>query len=732
MQAIYLNFRRSASVLAGLALVLGAVGVKADPTATPTNQSDAFPIFENYLTLAGQASSLSGDKAAFQSVTQQPKSGSLGIEDFHYGKDLANNKSLSFDGRAMSGTDDYLGKLSFAKTDVGSFEMGYKTFRTYYDGVGGFFPLSNTWLPMSPEGLHVDRGSFWVEGKLTLPNAPAITLKYTNDTRRGKKDSTIWGDSDFTGLPNNNSPISQVRKFIPSYLKLDERHQALEASMHHTVGKTSVQVTLLEDKVDNLDTRYVTRFPGEVKLFPTPAATVRVPSANMNNQIVQDQVDGTKAKTFMGRINTETVLTDKVKLLAGFSFQDISNDFSGDRPLFTSTPTKVGVIVVPTNNNLNLLGNAKSTIYTGNIALDTKPTPNSSLKVSLRGEDNYTKAHGSLTSVTAAVNTTTGVVTVTQTPQVEYSRVKETSWTPVLDLGYTGFSNVSLYASGSKSMATGDEYYATPYGTPSPAASALAYNNPSQDHAYYNVGANWRQSSYLTVRADLFYKDNSTRSTGYSIDVGNNYQLDTQFTGVKFSVIVKPLATVTSTSRLVYQKGKAQVTGYLATTPEYDSMDAKNYTFSETVDWTPTAQLYVQANANLVFNVISTIYPRAGTTPATATAVAFSTNGVLQNSNNNNFTGSLLTGAVLTKLDDLQLQLTYYRADNGNSQLAVLTMPYGVVAKEFSVTAGLKHKFSNRLIGNLKVGYYDSQNDTTGGRTNFHGPQAYMSLAYAF
>ena len=53
------------------------------------------------------------------------------------------------------------------------------------------------------------------------------------------------------------------------------------------------------------------------------------------------------------------------------------------------------------------------------------------------------------------------------------------------------------------------------------------------------------------------------------------------------------------------QKGTGQVTGNLPTYPANDSMDAKNHTLSETVDWNPNQQFYAQANLSLVFNVIN-------------------------------------------------------------------------------------------------------------------------------
>ena len=736
MQASTLSFRLGASTLAAVALLLGATGAKAETAPA----SDSFPLFDNYLTLGVRGTDISGNEAAFQTLAQQPKSGSAGIEDFHFGKDIDKTTSLVIDGRALAPSADYLGKFNVSKTDVGSFEMGYKSFRTYYDGVGGFFPLNNNWQPLANQDLHVDRGQFWVEGKIALPNKPVFTVRYSNETRTGNKDSTIWGSSDFTGLNILNVPYTQYRKLVPSYLHLDEKHQTFEGTMTHTVGNTTFRVVVSDEKVNNLDTRYVTNFPGEVipwsiAQLPTasqPAAKALVSPANWNNQAITNQTYGDDTKTFTALATVETVFSEKFKVSGGFSYIDLTDDFSGDRPIWTSPPTAVGVVIAAANNNANLLGTTKGTTYTGNVAVDVTPTKNVSLRLSVRGEDEYYKSAGTLTSVTAAVNTATGVVTTTSTNQQNYSRNKGTSWTPMMDFSYTGIPNVGLYATASVRTSTGDYYYVTPYtvGT-TPSVSAFNLENPSENHTYYDVGASWRQSNTLTLRADVFYKDHVTKASGYGVDVGNYYDLVTKFGGAKLTAIFKADPTLTFTTRYVYQGGKAQVTGPLGLYPAYDSMDYKNHTISETVDWTPNAQFYVQANVNVVFNTINTIYPRAGIAPAAGATPAWNVNAVLQDSNNNNVTASLLTGAVITKTDDLLFQVTYYNASNGNAYLASTTQPFGVSANETVVSVGLKHKFTDRLMGNLKVGYFDSHNATTGGFTDFHGPLGYISLTTA-
>jgi hypothetical protein len=150
----------------------------------------------------------------------------------------------------------------------------------------------------------------------------------------------------------------------------------------------------------------------------------------------------------------------------------------------------------------------------------------------------------------------------------------------------------------------------------------------------------------------------------------------------------------------------------------------------ESIDWTPNKNVYVQLNANLTYHVVSTIYPRAGVTPATATNNAFDSNRVLQNSDNNYATFGALTGFAVDKNTDMQIQANLYRAKNGNAILAPLTMPYGVAVEETTITVGVKHKLSGSWLLHGKVGYFESKNETSGGRSDFHGPLAYLAFEH--
>jgi hypothetical protein len=747
--------------------------------------ADAFPTFESYIKITGQAPSITGNDAAFQKRVQQPKGGGAGIEDLHYSKDLDETTALLFDGRALAGSEDYLAKLNLTKINLGSFEVGYKRFRMFYDGIGGFFPINQTWRTLNPEDLHLDRGAFWAEAKSAMPDKPEFTLRYTNETRNGQKDSTSWGDTDNAGQPyrtlnggiaGSNSNAT-VRKVTPSYLQIDEHHETLEGTVKQRVGKTTYQLTLLGDWSKKMNGRFVTRFPGE-QLLVTPAFATITPAvgtaasqwATFQNQVQQSTYDNQDTKTVGLTGSTTTILTPKLTFRTGANYQNVSSDFSGDRIIVTNTPTGPGFVgglpVTTTYNSRNLAGNSKVRDYTGNLDLEFRANTNFTTTLSLRGEDKSARTHGGYDVVAApnanldlggGVKPVTGTTVPVTTHVLESSAVDERSLIPVLDLRYTGFTDLALYASINHKFGNGPERNTPPYNpaldprvaiAPSTPANPLNqiispqifYSNVRHNDGEYNVGGNWRCSAALSLRADLFYKGRIYHATGYDTnnivagvvppaapDLNNNYELDSQFRGVKLTALAKTSESLSFTTRYIWQKGKMQVTGFLPIYPVYNSMDSTNHIISETIDWTPTAQFYLQANASMVFNVISTGYPQGGWVAASGVIPA---NLIVQNSNNNYSNGDLLAGAVLTKTDDLQVQCAFYRANNYNPQLAPYTQPFGAGARETSFSVGLKHKFSDKWIGNAKVGYIDSKNDTTGGNTNFRGPVGYLSVEY--
>ena len=757
----YTKILRTAGLVASTALAFTATHA-ADAAKPAAADKDALPVFENSVTIAGQGNWATGDKAAFQAENWTAKNGFGGIEDFQFSKDIAKDVSLKADGHLLAGSQDYLAHINVAKTDIGSVDVGYKRFRTYYDNAGGFFlPTDNSWLPIFPQELAVDRSKLWVEANLTLPNAPIVTLRYTNELRNGRKDSTIWGPSDFTGmsvLSNSNANLA-TRYIAPGYLELGERHQTLEGLVKHKVGDTTLELSVLGDRVNNLNTRVGNRYPGEVKLPAIPAAPVTTVDPTtiqrFNNAVTAYDRLGNKADTsaFTGKI--ETVLSETAKFHAGLSYQLLNSDFTEDRPLYTTTTSSTAPVValatpviVPTSQALNLVGNAKIKTYTANTGVDFKVQNDFTVELGVKGEDRYATASDTYQTLgNPTVITSAGIITPATPANIAGgSRVKEKTLVPEIAIRYTGIKNISLYGTSEYRYVWGDERVTTQYNVTTVANPV--FNEVHENHGRYTVGANWAPCTFFSLRGETFYKDHENNFQGYSTTYPNRFVLGYKMKGTKLTATVKPLPTLTFTTRYVYQTGKMQTSGYQFVTisgvstsvpaAEYQSMDARSHNIGETIDWTPIKQFYMQANLNIVFDTTSTAYPRAGVsnvTTVTASGITLSPSGgndVLRNADNNYSNGSLIAGFVVDKATNAEVQYTYYKADNYQPALVATGLPYGASEKNYSITVGIKRKLTDRLIANLKVGYMDSKNDTTGGRTDYTARIAYVSLQQAF
>jgi hypothetical protein len=726
---------RSACLLASAALVFGGAATRAADKAA---SGDAFPTFESYIKITGQAASISGDEAAFQTRTRQPKSGGAGIEDMHYARDLKDGVSVQFDGRALAGSEDYLGQFKLAKEEVGSVEVGYKRFRTFYDGIGGFFPRSSLWLPLTKEDLHTDRAKFWTDILVNRPNAPIFHVRYTNELRDGRKDSTIWGDSDLTGIPiwsqSSLNPISANRKLVASYIDLNERQQNLEATISHTIGNTRIDAGFIGNRVDMLNTRWLNRYPGELKPYPaipsTPATLVPAEKANNATYGFDQQGNEGDSYTLFGKF--ETTIDEMFTAFGGVSYVRYNGDIMGDREIRTNFITTAGMVNPvggftsggrPPYSYVTTAGHMHKEELTANVGLNYQPKPDMLWTFSVKTEDAYTKGYNNVNYLNTLIVQNTGALTPVTVVAPNNSQINESAWQPEVDFRYSGFKNLSLFATAGYRMTPryDERTYNTgisPSGTTQLQSISSGSDNIRENHGNYKLGANWKVANDLTFRVETYLKDHRNDFNGYGASYGSRYVLDYKLYGAKISAIFKPIATVTLTTRYVGQRGLMSTT--VDAGESYNSGDYSSHNLGETIDWVPNQAVYFQASANVVFDTLQTAYPRAGG----------AANDVLRNANNDYVDGSFLAGLVLGKRTDAQLQYTWYRASNYDPGIPA-SLGYGMSVKDDTVTVAVKHKLTDSLVGVLKFGYFDSNSDTTGGRTNYHGPLVLVSLDYA-
>src|SRR5262245_37725471 len=178
-------------------------GTGSKPAMTPGE-------YRNWVELSVGNFFTAGDEAAFMERSNLKKGPFGGVEDFHFEQDIGQRGLFQMDGRGIFDDHDYSLTLDLSHPELGYARGGYREFRTYYDGSGGFSPTSNAWVTLYNDQLHLDRGQAWFEAGLTLPDFPVLSVRYSYDFRDGRKDSTIWGDYSLSG--NNDN----LRSIVPT------------------------------------------------------------------------------------------------------------------------------------------------------------------------------------------------------------------------------------------------------------------------------------------------------------------------------------------------------------------------------------------------------------------------------------------------------------------------------------------------------------------------------------
>jgi len=153
---------------------------------------------------------------------------------------------------------------------------------------------------------------------------------------------------------------------------------------------------------------------------------------------------------------------------------------------------------------------------------------------------------------------------------------------------------------------------------------------------------------------------------------------------------------------------------------EVQSANLTSHIISENISWTPLSRLYVQAGGSYVLNSLDT-----------PVASSSGINNLVLNSANNYWTVDATADYALNEKTDLQLQYSYYRADDYVNN-STSSQPYGAGAEEQSVTATITRQISKALKISLKYGFFCNRDETSGGLNNYDAQLVYASMQYRF
>lgn len=328
-----------------------------------------------------------------------------GLDSLHYEKEVAKDWLFKMDGRAILENYDYSVKLELVNEQKGYLRAGYRQFRTWSDGVGGFDPRTSAWYPLTDRALHLDRGDAWIEAGLTLPDWPVIKLRYAHQFRDGLKDSTIWGQAAGAAVPGTLLGIA------PALRDIDEQRDIFQGDVSHQLGGTALGAGL-RYQVDTLNNTLST-----YQLYKSATVTQR---------------DSQKTKAFNAHAFTETKFNDKVMLTSGYSYTTLDSDLAGNRVFDATIPS------APLAGYLGLNGGSALRQYIFTLNLQWLPIENLSIVPSLRAQMEDVGGTSFFTSTGAG-------------PSVDRSAQNDEDFVEVaqrLEIRYTGLTNWVFYTRG--------------------------------------------------------------------------------------------------------------------------------------------------------------------------------------------------------------------------------------------------------------------------------------------
>jgi hypothetical protein len=688
-------------ILSGLLPSLGqtnASSTASEPTDPPKTEAD----YRNWVEFGFGSTFIDGDKAQFMQRTGLRRDAFGGIEDLHFEQDIGKRGLFTLDGRAIYDNHDYSLRLSLSHPDIGYVRAGYREFRTWYDGSGGFFPRTNTWFDIFDEQLAIDRKEVFFEAGLRLPEIPQITFRYGYQVRDGDKASTSWGDSNLTGGFG-------TRAFVPSFWKIDEKRHVFDLDALHAIGKTDIGLGVRYEITDNHNSRNMRRRPFEAQ----------------DRRLTQRE--GLEADLFNVHASTETRLSERVRFTTGASFTTMDTDISGSR-IYGATYDPDFSTVFPGRQArdegfFGLDGGSTLKQYVANLNLMWTPFDAFTIVPGLRIEKQDVDSISDFQET--AVGTGAGLPTAVEEIAAESERgildVAES-----IELRYAGFTNWVLYARGNWMQGQGDLREVETL-VETNRVDLLRDSDFERTAQKYTVGANWYPLRNLNMAAQYYHKirnedydhmqDTTTNRSGNRYPaflVAHDFVTD----DVNFRVTYRPWRNVTLVSRYDFQFSTVDMQG--DGLQKIESAKITSHIFSQSISWTPWHRLYLQTAASLALDETDTPADRA-----------LGITNVVTDYRNNYWNVSANAGLALDDKTDLQATYTYYFAGNYVDNSA-FSQPFGADMDEHGVNLALIRRFTPWLRWSIKYGFFTHDDYTTRGRNNYEAHLVYSTLRVMF
>ena len=687
-------------------------------SATTEAQPDEF---HNWIEFAFGGAFVQGDEAQFEQNHRVPADQVFGgIQDLHVEQSIGKDVQFSLDGHAIFDTNDYGLKLQLSKAKLGYLQIGYDEFRSWYDGNGGFFPPNGQFFPPAHPEMHIDRGDVWVELGLRAPDLPEITVRYSHEFRQGMKDSTIWGDTNLTGIEG------ATRKIAPAFRSIDETRDTFTFDATKNFGKTDLLLGMRYEHDNNDYSLNMIRGAGQLPpLVAAPGAQRFI------TQHQKDDVD-----LFSGHAITEMRFSDTFWFTTGYSYTTMTNDLSGTRLPGITFDAPFGE-PIPTlgqrdHSFINLAGTAQVDEHIVNANLYWVPAKD----VTLLGGFRYTHENRDSDSVFLAVEPEANVPPFSETnpeggfhlgtPEPaagarssDYDRFAQN-----IELRLTGLPDWLFYVRGEWEEEYGhvDEFHTD--------EEEPLDKDTHQLNQKYTLGANWYPLMRLNFSGQFYHKISS-----YGDDL---------MTGVFPRIHNQDWNTDDLNLRITFRPKLPASCGSLSLVTRYDFMrtvidtqwffegelfdeeqtgEITKHVISESINWSPLARLYFQTDFSYVWD----------RTDTPASSILFDPNTIpsVLDFENDYWTLTASAGFIIDDKTDVRASYSYYRADDYVDN-SLASVPYGAGAREHIASATLTRQLTKQVRLQLSYTFYDYTDQTSGGHNNYRAHSIFSSLRFAF
>lgn len=631
------------------------------------------PEFSGWFHASVGGVSVQGNEAEFRRRLGVDAGLSGGVSEFFWESFVGENGTLRIGGQVVGGNEDYDIHLGYENPEKGYLRVGASRRRTWSDAGGGFYPPTAVQFPADDRSLYLDRGKFWIEGGLTGPDRPTISVRYERSERFGDADSTIWGAT----------PLAADRGVSAAFRGIDETRDIVTADVSHSVGQTDV----------GLGVRYERAVTDNTLNFLRDAG---VPAQDYTTQS-----EGSVADLVSFHAHAVTRLRTNTTFSSAYSFTRIDTGVSGSRIIGASFDPLFDPSLARFPGFVDLQGGSRLEQHV--IALNVHYLPLKTLSIvpSVRAEsvglnsDNYytaTPGAGGVRNVNGGEDF------------LEFSER--------LEVRYSGLRDWVLYGRGDWDQVDGglaERQTAL-------ATGAVELQRDTDFDRFtqkYTAGANWYPARRLNLSGQYFYKrrdndyDHLIDTTGVTGVIRHPAYLTRQeFSTHDFNVrmTLRPSGRVVSVSRYDFQVSEVR-TG-AAGAPAIQSGDLQSHVLSQSLTWTPSSRIYLQGLLTYVHDTVGT--------PANSGA----SGAIVPESRNNYWSVGANAGYVLNARTDVEIDYLYSLADNFVDN-SLASQPYGAGFEEHRVVVTMNHRLSENARFVLDYGFFHNDDASFGGDRDY-------------